>query len=346
MITLLFAVSYVPPTRLLGHLSTNAGHGLQILSVADWAMLLPAMLPTPTHVPLSYGTHTGKHSWLAISIWGLSMTCIKLSIALTLLRIQGKSTPWRIFLFSIMGVQVLYGVLNVFFNLLIACRPLSKAWDPLVDGVCVDFATMRLVSNIGSAVNITTDVLLSLAPGVFLRNLNRPLRERIFVCVLMGLGLFASVSSILKTVIVQKFGRFDIPDDFWAQGIAISTYTVLEQFTGLLAACVPAMKGIFQACLGRVGVSLTTSGSAARSRQGGGGGGYYGQRSAGTGMRSYVGSQRGLRYGGGKDNSIDEDEEKCLEMTVTRGATPRSEGSFGDYKGVTELESVHVRVYR
>jgi len=334
----------------------------QILSVADWAMLLPAMLPSPTTVPLTYGTHVAKHSWLAISIWGLSMTCIKLSIALTLLRIQGKSLGWRIFLFSIMAVQVLYGVLNVFFNLLIACRPLAKAWDPfgIPDGYCVDFATMRLVSNIGSAVNITTDVLLSLAPGVFLRNLNRPLRERIFVCILMGLGLFASVSSILKTVIVQKFGRFDIPDDFWAQGIAISTYTVLEQLTGLLAACVPAMKGILQTCLGKVGVSLTaTSASGSRSRQAVGGGYYGGGIGTGSGTgtytsggKSYVGSQRGLRYGGGslgyargggKDDSIiDEDEEKCLEMAM-RGTTPRSERSFGDYK-VAELESVHVRV--
>ena len=28
-----------------------------------------------------------------------------------------------------MAVQALYGVLNLFFNLLIACRPLAAAWD-------------------------------------------------------------------------------------------------------------------------------------------------------------------------------------------------------------------------
>ena len=94
-----------------------------------------------------------------------------------------------------------YSILNLIFNLGIACRPLAKAWDfRITEGYCVPTEVIRAASNTGSGVNIITDVLLLLTPAVFLHKLNWPLCERIFICVLIGLGLFASAWSILKTV--------------------------------------------------------------------------------------------------------------------------------------------------
>jgi len=329
-----------------------------LLSIVDWGLLLPQQVPVPGFISMDAALRNFKTGWIAIGVWGVSMTCIKVSIALTLLRIQKKSLAWRIFLYSIIALQVAYGVLNLFFNTVIACRPLSHAWDftiPPPMRQCVSNEVMRAASNTGSGVNITTDVLLSLAPAVFLRKLNRPLRERIFVCVLMGLGLLASVSSIVKTVFVQRFYDPTYPfEDIMPLGASISTYTILEQFTGILAACIPAMKNIFQACLGKVGVSLTDS----RSRPGRSG--YYlngrgtnGASAGNTFQSSVGGSQLGTRYArGGKDDTVlDDDEEKCLEMPeMRRGAsTPKSgrtrsgSGSFRevDFKGSTVVTTVH-----
>ncbi|KAK3902511.1 hypothetical protein C8A05DRAFT_44087 [Staphylotrichum tortipilum] len=228
-----------------------------LLSIVDCSLLYFTMYPQPTIITLEQSTAGGKNSWIAIGIWGLAMTCIKISIALTLLRIQGKERGWRIFLYTLMAIQTIYGVGNVFFNLVIACRPLEAAWTPFMPG-CVSTEVMSGVSNTGSAINITTDVLLSLSPATFLRKLNRPLRERIFVCVLMGMGLFASISSIVKTVIIiRDWSHIASLPDFWATSVSICTWTAMEQLLGVLAACVPAMKGIFQECLGAVGVSLT-----------------------------------------------------------------------------------------
>jgi hypothetical protein len=67
-------------------------------------MLTPNIHPTEGMVPVN--PELAKFSWIAIGIWGLSMTCIKVSIALTLLRIQRQSLWWRIFLYTIMGLQV------------------------------------------------------------------------------------------------------------------------------------------------------------------------------------------------------------------------------------------------
>ncbi|KAL2263210.1 hypothetical protein VTK26DRAFT_7784 [Humicola hyalothermophila] len=263
-----------------------------ILTVADWALLLPTMVVAPGSITWERSISSGRSSWLAIGIWGMAMTCIKLSIAFTLLRIQGKERGWRIFLFSLMTIQSIYGIGNLLFNTVICCRPLDAAWNPfkyLPENKCVSYEVQRTVSNVGSAVNIATDVLLSLAPATFLRKLNRPLRERIFVCVLMGMGLFASVSSIVKTVIVQDYGNDMMNIDFWALSVNICTWTALEMLLGVLAACVPAMKGILQACLGSMGVHLTENGSRHRST-------YYARNGNTTGRVGGTGHDIGSSY--------------------------------------------------
>ncbi|KAK1749720.1 hypothetical protein QBC47DRAFT_426653 [Echria macrotheca] len=234
------------------------------LSVVDWAFLLMANSTQPGFIPTDTVIDSqGLHAWLSIGIWGLAMTCLKVSIALTLLRIQRKSLRWRIFLFSIIGVQAAYGILNLFFNLVIACQPLQKAWDPrITTGSCVAVEVMLAASNIGSGINIGTDVLLALSPIVFLRKITRPLRERIFICFLMGLGLFVSVASIIKTIQVQKY--FDPktpPEEFMPVSVSVATYSILELFICILAACIPALKGILEGCLRKMGVSLTDSDS-------------------------------------------------------------------------------------
>ncbi|KAH6615828.1 hypothetical protein B0J18DRAFT_446662 [Chaetomium sp. MPI-SDFR-AT-0129] len=241
------------------------------LTITDYALLLPSSTSSPGLLPFPEALTIARNAWLAIAVWGLAMTCTKLSIALTLLRIFQRTTSpvlWRVFLWATITLQTLYGVGNTLFVLALACRPLEAAWDPNFTaegsggGGCVAPGTMKAVSNTGSSINIATDVLLSVAPAVaFLWTLQRPLRERVLVCVLMGMGLVASVFSVMKTVLVQNWviGR-DLGSsstDVLAQGIAISTFTVLEQLLGVLAACVPAMKGWLQKCLGAMGIPMT-----------------------------------------------------------------------------------------
>ncbi|KAK4224081.1 hypothetical protein QBC38DRAFT_26968 [Podospora fimiseda] len=345
------------------------------LAIADWAMLLPLMITAPGLIPFSRGISAGKNSWLAIPIWGLSMTCIKISIALTLLRIKGSERNWKIFLFSIMTIQAIYGIGNTIFNLAIACRPLSAAWDVFTPrGKCVSVEVMRGVSNLGSSINITTDVLLSLAPAAFLRKINRPLRERVFVCVLMGMGIFASVSSIVKTVIIKDWGDPTTVDDWWAMGVSICTWTALEQLLGVLAACVPAMKGIFQRCLGAVGVSLTEVSKSRTNVTGGGGGSYFsrnrgtavsGAMRSGTGIggsgqvisgtfESLSGDDSGRRgrqtrfsrgIHGGKDDVImvEYDEEVCIDLPEMKRKTSTVKSSAADSTGSLSHHGRHSR---
>jgi len=183
------------------------------------------------------------------------MTCIKVSVCVTLLRIQDKQW-WKLCIYFLMAVVVAYGVGNTIF-ILLECRPLAAAWDKDHNpgAQCLPGSAVTNASNIGSGLSIGTDALLSLAPVSFLWNLKRPLRERIVVFFLMGLGLFAAVCSLMKLLVVGSFTKPNADRGYL--GMGISFWTIMEQLVGIIAGCTPFLKPLFQRCLVRLGVDMT-----------------------------------------------------------------------------------------
>jgi hypothetical protein len=227
------------------------------------------MFTQPTLITEEQRVWTRKYSFLAIPIWGIAMMFIKVSIAMMMLRIQPNVLWWRIFCFFIMSILVAYGVANTFF-ILLQCRPLEASWDAsvlqMVDGAsCLPITGILIMSNLGSGINIATDILLSLAPTLFLWKLKRPLKEKILVGALMGLGMFASIASIVKATLVKEFGGST--KDPWALTNSIATWTALEQILIMIASSAPFLKPLVQTALNRMGWTLSGS-SAARSGYG------------------------------------------------------------------------------
>jgi hypothetical protein len=191
---------------------------LQCLAIVDFAFLLPQMHTTMAAITPEQLMTGQKYSFLAIPIWGLAMTSIKVSIAMTLLRIQPNNLWWRIFCGFIMFILSAYGIGNTFF-ILLQCRPVEASWNPAiletVGGSCLPPTAIMIASNTGAGVNISTDVMLSLAPIMFLWKLKRPLREKLVVGGLMALGLFASASSVIKTIVVSDFLNPNVDCSRW-----------------------------------------------------------------------------------------------------------------------------------
>ncbi|KAJ4251456.1 hypothetical protein NW762_011439 [Fusarium torreyae] len=232
-------------------------------AIVDFGFLLPQMYTEPQLLAEDQRLWARKYAFLAIPIWGIAMMFIKCSIAMMMHRIQPNVLWWRIFCFFIMGILTAYGVGNTFF-ILLQCRPLEAAWDSsvltTVEGAsCLPQSGIHIASNTGSGINIATDILLSLAPTVFLWKLKRPLKEKILVGVLMGLGMFASVASIVKAILVKEFGS---ASDAWALTNSIATWTALEQILIMIASSAPFTKPLVQTALNRMGWTLSgTSGA-------------------------------------------------------------------------------------
>ena len=195
-------------------------------------------------------------SHIGIIVWGASTSAIKTSIALTLLRLL-RSRPWRLFLWVMIILQGAFFVGNTTW-LLLRCRPLNQVWVfPPNPGACASEPNVRMASNITSAFNIATDIILSLIPLTFIVKLQRPVLEKILLALLMAIGLFASITSILKTVVVQHFGSPSEPDQM-AVNVALVTWTCAEQFLGVAAACLPSFKRPLQRFLKTLGIDVTS----------------------------------------------------------------------------------------
>ncbi|KAK0739512.1 hypothetical protein B0T21DRAFT_346819 [Apiosordaria backusii] len=224
-------------------------------SIIDWGLLVQEMHVHSGYTTIEEVREAVFFAYFAIPVWAISMTLIKTSIVLTLLRLPLKKS-WRVCLYVIGAVQITYCFADMPY-LFFKCRPFHAAWDIMAPDrnlKCPKLHTDILVSSIGSAINITTDLLLSVAPMFILWNLRRPLRERVVICILTGMGLFASGASIMKAVVIADWTNVD---DQWEMAMAIATWTVLEQFISLFAACSPSLKGPIQALLEKCGFNLT-----------------------------------------------------------------------------------------
>ena len=232
-----------------------------VASIISFLLLSFEMYTTPRLLTFAEMTHTIKLAYLAVPLWNLAMTLIKTSVALTLLaRFHPLTTTtrwWKPLLLTLIALQTLYFAANTAWTFT-KCRPLAAAWDySTPNALCLTLQTDLLVSSIGSAVNISTDILLSLAPMVaVLWRLRRPLRERILICCLTGVGLLASGASVAKSAMVGQWAPDQPGQDSWAIAVSIGTWTVAEMFIAVFGACSPSLKGPIERVLGRWGFFL------------------------------------------------------------------------------------------
>lgn len=236
---------------------------LQILAIAQYGIICASVLYGLGRRALfvSFARRRTSLRLLFISqvFWFWSLTLIKLSVALLLLRLK-HTKRWRIFLISIMCIIVSAAVLQTVFQF-VQCRPFSVFWDPRVfnrknkDGSksppvqC--FETSVINGNIVafSTLQIILDIVFSFIPMTFIRKLHVPRREKIFMCVLMGLGIFASVAAIIRTLVLQ--GNYS-SDDVFRTNTAVALWAVVEQHFAIIAATMPTLKSFIEMTLVRI----------------------------------------------------------------------------------------------
>ena len=136
----------------------------------------------------------------------------------------------------------------------VAKDPATTCWSPI---------DIQISAYVNAGISIVTDVVFSLLPIVFLRKLNRPLRERLVLGLLMALGLTATLASILKVTLLYNYRN--TRDPYW-DSIPLSLWWQLEQNISIIASCIPTLKSPFEKALRRTGMISTQSGTAHSSR--------------------------------------------------------------------------------
>lgn len=207
--------------------------------------------PTPAFIPLdTIAKKNAPLTMIAEVLTSWSVALIKTSIALMLVRLQ-NARAWTRFLYSIIALQILTAVFVTILQCT-RCIPTAAIWNPYVlDKWCWSPEVFKITMTVASSIVIITDVIFSLIPLTFLHHIRRSVPHRIVIGVLMSLGLLASAASVVKTIIIH---RFDIGGDVSGTGISIALWASLEAIVGIIAACLPCLRGAFLRLLNRLGI--------------------------------------------------------------------------------------------
>ena len=122
----------------------------------------------------------------------------KISISFYILRIKNDRSL-RILLWILMVLMSLATV-AVIAVLSISCIPLRALWTPSLqpDAKCLPLRTVYNVAYVHSGYTIVIDLFLTLSPVVILWNVRIKTEKKIRICVLMSLGLVATISNALR----------------------------------------------------------------------------------------------------------------------------------------------------
>jgi len=184
------------------------------------------------------------------------VTFTKISVACMLLRLQqGKAWTWTMStaIFILFTVTVIFTCFQ-----LTSCKPLSSGWDFILDPSllrnCVDPSKSWAAALSTSVCFTVSDFFFSLIPLTFIFKIQVPLREKLVLCLLMGLGLVASIASVFKAVNSTILRRSR--DNTW-DSVPLVIWSFVEEHVAIIAACIPCLKALFERLLRRLGFTLT-----------------------------------------------------------------------------------------
>ncbi|KAF2641859.1 hypothetical protein P280DRAFT_424408 [Massarina eburnea CBS 473.64] len=166
-----------------------------------------------------------------------TVTLIKISILMIYLRIAVSRT------FSLLckGSIALLATYQVIVMIIVPaeCAPLKKAWDFSVEGHCINTAVFY---NITSGFHILMDIWILLLPYKLILSIPRPLRERISVYAVFGLGIFGTICAMIRfhfLVVVNNS-----TDPFY-DALPINTWSIIEINVGIVCATMPTLRPLF-----------------------------------------------------------------------------------------------------
>ncbi|KAF2703400.1 hypothetical protein K504DRAFT_473966 [Pleomassaria siparia CBS 279.74] len=200
-----------------------------LLAITEWALFLSSA---------QHGA--GRHNYYIVAseqittqhllftstlLWAPCMMFIKISIACMLLRMK-QTRAWQIFLWVMIAIQIASCVASVIFQL-IQCVPLAAIWNPMghPDATCVKLSSAFISIYVNSGIVLPTDLVFAMIPMTFIRKMQRPLREKIVLTMLMGLGIFATAASVVKTTLVPHYG---ITGDSIYDAVDLTLWSMLE----------------------------------------------------------------------------------------------------------------------
>ncbi|KAL9055446.1 MAG: hypothetical protein Q9162_003544 [Coniocarpon cinnabarinum] len=155
-----------------------------------------------------------KYQWIADALISLAIGVGKFAVVTFYAEIQGPTHKWRLRALLLLATTNLANNIILVFLIFFQCSPPQALWDKSIQGTC-SLSDVNLYYGIaGGAWNAATDLVLAVYPISIIYRLQMRLRLKLGLCILMGIGLFTAICSIVKTC---QFKRVEATQDpTWA----------------------------------------------------------------------------------------------------------------------------------
>ncbi|KAI0878093.1 hypothetical protein GGS24DRAFT_497159 [Hypoxylon argillaceum] len=221
----------------------------------DWIMLLALLLMLLDSVFIQLSIHYGlgrhqdtlqadnavqaiKWDYLAQPPAIIGPAFGRISFAMLLLPLVKLQKGRRIILYALIAAQFVINNL-VYILILAQCKPIEYLWDYRLKGVCWDLVYQRNIGFFQGALNAATDLALAVFPAVIVWHLQMKLSQKVSLAILMGLGIFAMVGSILKAVYLPSVRS---REDYTYHTARLIIWWTVEGYLVIIAASIATLR--------------------------------------------------------------------------------------------------------
>ncbi|KJZ80539.1 hypothetical protein HIM_00389 [Hirsutella minnesotensis 3608] len=227
--------------------------------IDDWFMVVAQLTFTVVCAIVLEGVRTGlgKHNaalttnnlvltlkWqaLSIAVYILNMMFVKLSIGVFLLRLA-VWTAYKWILWTCLFVFTLWS-LGIFFWNMFQCIPVEKQWDFRIQHGYCSSADAIISSAIAlSVLTVLSDWVYALLPIPMMWNVKMTKQAKITVVVILGLGIFASIATLVRLRYLDGLQQMD---DLSYSAIDAMVWTLVEPGVAIFASSLATIRPLLR----------------------------------------------------------------------------------------------------
>ncbi|PWY83833.1 hypothetical protein BO94DRAFT_599249 [Aspergillus sclerotioniger CBS 115572] len=178
---------------------------------------------------------------VASIIYGICIFFIKASILLQLVEIFGQQRDyfsWSCHL--LLWTNLIFYLISLLIEVF-SCRPVSKAWDILTPGSCLN---TRLVNVVASSVNCISDLIILVLPQTRIWRLHTAFHRKLTVATVFLLGITACASAVVRLAYAVLL--FKTTDNISYFSYMAGLWTIPEIACAVITGCLPSLPRFFQ----------------------------------------------------------------------------------------------------
>ncbi|MCJ1414472.1 hypothetical protein MMC32_000798 [Xylographa parallela] len=142
-------------------------------------------------------------NWINQPFAVLAIATSKVSVALLILRLQGPC-KWRTYLLYFLAISIWTYAAAIVVVVFTQCRPYTALWTE--QGVCMPAQDFVYIGYSYAGYAAFQDLALAIIPITFIYRLQLSLHKRLSLCLVLGVGAFASICAIIKTTKLSELG--------------------------------------------------------------------------------------------------------------------------------------------